>query len=330
MMPRRKGSCPAAPACTIAWPVTGPTRRRLRRRAKPNWRRCIRATPWRSCSKLGLCANPRNLRWRLRSLIISTSSAGRDCGRSSRGLAVSGMNLQTSETMRNSADAVDAASVLLRDLIDYAGLFPPASLTMPASVANYDTYSRSDWNWILGRFIVPVSHLGEFEAALAGLPTPKEGMCLTNWRLSVLLGSNPVADVARLRDFNNRVTNASSARKAVVESVEVKTASVEEITQLSRIIPSGLATYFEIPLSGCSECIPAVAGCGRRAKIRMGGETADKFPAPESVIEFMRLCAAANVPFKATAGMHHPLRSLHRFTYQAESPSGVMHGLDRK
>jgi hypothetical protein len=44
------------------------------------------------------------------------------------------------------------------------------------------------------------------------------------------------------------------------------------------------------------------------------------------VIEFMRLCAAANVPFKATAGMHHPLRSLHRFTYQAESPSGVMHG----
>jgi hypothetical protein len=32
------------------------------------------------------------------------------------------------------------------------------------------------------------------------------------------------------------------------------------------------------------------------------------------------------VPLKATAGLHHPLRSVHRFTYQPESPSGIMHG----
>jgi hypothetical protein len=44
------------------------------------------------------------------------------------------------------------------------------------------------------------------------------------------------------------------------------------------------------------------------------------------VIEFIRRCAAANVPFKATAGLHHPLRSIHRFTYQPESASGIMHG----
>jgi hypothetical protein len=72
--------------------------------------------------------------------------------------------------------------------------------------------------------------------------------------------------------------------------------------------------------------VAAVASCGQRAKIRTGGETADKFPTPENVIEFMTLCAAAGVPFKATAGMHHPLRSLRRFTYQPDSPSGIMHG----
>ena len=106
----------------------------------------------------------------------------------------------------------------------------------------------------------------------------------------------------------------------------MKVANAEEVRRLSGIIPMEIATYFEIPLSGCGECIAAVADCGRRAKIRTGGETADKFPAPESVIEFMRLCAAAKVPFKATAGLHHPLRSVHRFTYQPESPSGMMHG----
>src|ERR1039458_212260 len=94
------------------------------------------------------------------------------------------MNLQTFQTVRNSADAVDAAGVLLCDLIDYAGLFPPASLAMAPSVANYNAYSRSEWNWILGRFIVPVARLIEFEEELAGLPTPTPGTGFTNWRLS--------------------------------------------------------------------------------------------------------------------------------------------------
>jgi hypothetical protein len=236
------------------------------------------------------------------------------------------MNLQTTQTIRNSADAVDAAAVLLRDLIDYAGLFPPASLAMASSVVNYDSYSRSEWSWILGRLVIPVTRLAEFEEAFAGLPAPTPGTGFTTWRLSVLLGSDPVADVARIREFNARTTSSSSGRRAVVESVEVKVAGPAEVKRLSGIVPAELATYFEIPLSSCAECIATVAGCGRGAKIRMGGETADKFPAPENVVEFIRLCAAANVPFKATAGLHHPLRSVHRFTYQPDSPSGIMHG----
>jgi hypothetical protein len=235
------------------------------------------------------------------------------------------MNLQTLQTVRHSA-GVDAAGVLLRDLIDYAGLFPPASLAMAPSVANYDAYSRSEWNWILGRFIVPVVRLGEFEEAFAELPTAAPGTGIAGWRLSVLLGSDVAADVARIREFNARMASSSSGRKAVVESAEVRVASAEEVTRLSGIIPAELATYFEVPLCSWRECIEAVAGRGRRAKVRTGGETADKFPALESVIEFIRLCAAANVPFKATAGLHHALRSVHRFTHQPESPSGFMHG----
>jgi hypothetical protein len=235
------------------------------------------------------------------------------------------MNLQTLQTMRNPVDSVDAAGVLLRDLIDYAGLFPPATLAMAPAVANYDAYSRLEWNWILGRFIVPVARLGEFEQALSGL-TRTPGPGFAHWRLSVLLGPDPIAEVARIREFNPRMANSSSSRRAVVEAVELKAASADEVKRLSGIVPADFATYFEIPLLNCGDCIAALAGCGRRAKIRTGGETADKFPAPASVIEFIRLCAAANVPFKATAGLHHPLRSVHRFTYQPDSPSGIMHG----
>lgn len=235
-------------------------------------------------------------------------------------------NLPSTSAIQNSAYAAGATGALLHDLIDYAGLFPPASLTMAEAVENYDVYLRSGWNWILARLIVPVSRLGEFEVAFADLPVPAQGTLLANWRLSVLLGTDAVADILRLRAFNSRMATAGFARKVVVESVEGKVASAEEIARLSAIIPAGLEAYFEIPLSGCSESIPALASCGRRAKIRTGGETADKFPAPAGVIEFIRRCAAAQVPFKATAGLHHPVRSVHRFTYQSDSASGMMHG----
>jgi hypothetical protein len=301
-------------------------------------------------------------------LTISTSRFGRDCGRSSKHRTTfsSGpnrvpnlrtadtfpelfivfslrvtilkieMSLQPSQTFPNTAVIADAAGLLLRDLIDYAGLFPPASLSMTQSVANYDAYARSEWNWILGRFVVPVVRLSEFEDARAELPQPKLAPSKsapsesngesTRWRLSVLLGTDPVVDVACIRQFDARMASRNSCGRVVVESVEVKVASAEDVTRLSAAIPPEFTAYFEIPLSACGEIISAVSRCGQRAKIRTGGETADKFPASESVIEFIRLCAAAKVPFKATAGLHHPLRSVHRFTYQPDSPSGIMHG----
>jgi hypothetical protein len=236
------------------------------------------------------------------------------------------MNSQTFQTMRNSANTGDAVGILLCELIDYAELFPPASLAMGTCVVNYDAYSRSKWNWILGRFIVPVARLGEFKAAVAALPASAAPADLSDWRLSVLLGVDPVSDVARIREFNTQMENLGCGRNTVVECVEVKVARPEEIKWLSEIIPSELEAYFEFPLSSCGECIAAIAECRRRAKIRTGGETADKFPSAGSVIEFIRQCAAANVPFKATAGLHHPLRSVQRLTYKPDSPSGFMHG----
>ena len=228
--------------------------------------------------------------------------------------------------MRSDAGVSDAAAVLLRKLIDYAGLFPPASLSMTASVANYDTYLQSEWEWILGRFIVPVTRLGDFEDALAGLPAPVTEKEAVSWRLSVLLGSDAASGVARIREFNARIASAGSKRSAVIDVVEVKVTISEEIVQLSGIIPADLGTYFEIPPSSADECIAVVAACGRRAKIRTGGDTADKIPTPGSVMEFIRLCTSANVPLKATAGLHHPLRSMHKLTYQPESASGILHG----
>jgi hypothetical protein len=62
---------------------------------------------------------------------------------------------------------------------------------------------------------------------------------------------------------------------------------------------AGDVTYLEVPL----DADPAALGA--RAKIRLGGET---IPQAGPVAHFLRRCSAARVPFKATAGLHHPLR----------------------
>jgi hypothetical protein len=233
------------------------------------------------------------------------------------------------EAVRSSATAADSVVALLRSLIDYAGLFPPASLEMPAAVANYEKCLQSESSWMLGRFIVPAARLDEFQEAVGS--RGNLGAEKTGWDLSVLLGPDVAADFDRMSEFNSRKPSDGSAIEVKIESVEVKVTSPADIEKISKIICPDMETYFEIPWGSgdhenVRECVKAVSACGRRAKIRTGGETADKFPPAETVVEFIEACEAAGVGFKATAGLHHPVRSRHRLTYQPDSASGMMHG----
>jgi hypothetical protein len=90
-----------------------------------------------------------------------------------------------------------------------------------------------------------------------------------------------------------------------VESCEIK---IEHTPQAAAILagaPQGVTTYFEIPVN---EDPKPLAGMGVRAKIRTGGSP-EATPSCAELAHFLQLCAVANVPFKATAGLHHPLRT---------------------
>ena len=211
-----------------------------------------------------------------------------------------------------------AVHALVAGLVDYAGLFPPASLPMPDAVERYASYRASADAWMLGRFVVPVARLSDLASEAARYASA----ATSPWRLSALVGDDVDADAQRIRSFN-----AAHADRFVVDSAELKATSETCIERAARALGSELAVYVELPYDADPRALlEAVSRTGARAKIRTGGVTADAFPTAAQLARFIARCAAMRVPFKATAGLHHPLRGEHPLTYRPDAPTATMFG----
>jgi hypothetical protein len=158
---------------------------------------------------------------------------------------------------------VKSIRALLSNLIDYAGLYPPASLPLPTVIQNYEQYLSSPDNWILNRLVLPATKLNEVQLG-------------ANWRITLLVDRDP------------------GPLPPQVETLETKSAG-----RLS------LPTYCEVPLDRITDGF---------AKVRTGGVTPDAIPTAHDLADFLSTAAARRLPFKATAGLHHPIRaSMHGF-----------------
>jgi hypothetical protein len=164
---------------------------------------------------------------------------------------------------------------LLSNLIDYAGLYPPAALPLREVSERYQTYRQSPHSWILNRLILPAAKLQESGVG-------------EDWRISLLVDDEP------------------GVLPAQVETLE---------TKLARRL--SLPTYCEAPPDQVTDAF---------AKLRTGGLSEDSIPSPETIAGFLHRAAARRLPFKATAGLHHPIRSQRALTYAADSPRATMHG----
>jgi hypothetical protein len=201
---------------------------------------------------------------------------------------------------------------LLSGLIDYAGLFPPAGLPLADVVRNYISYRGSSDSWALGRLVVPAARLGE----LLPLMTPSGDP----WPVTALVGDDVPGDAARIAELKDTASLA-------VQSAEVRAATVQQVRTVVGALWSVPEVYVELPLT---ESLPilvkAVADAGARAKIRTGGVVAEAIPSRSACARFIEACVAHGVAFKATAGLHHPLRGRYPLIYGPDAPRGEMFG----
>lgn len=196
---------------------------------------------------------------------------------------------------------------LLAGLFDYAGLFPPASLPLGETLTRYGCHRAGRDSWMLGRLVVPAADLDAVTALATHLPT---GHGVHPWRISVL-SSDIATDPARVDAFNLQHADPSRGA-AVVDAIETRVGSADDVRALRAWAARGFDVYCEVPLgSELDPVLDAVAQAGLHAKIRTGGTTSASTPPGEDVAAFLCGCVARGVVAKATAGLHHVVTGSH-------------------
>ncbi|MHC4414476.1 MAG: hypothetical protein ACYS0G_04250 [Planctomycetota bacterium] len=212
----------------------------------------------------------------------------------------------SSHDATNTAESLRA---LLSGVVDYAGLFPPARLDMPATVERYAEYLGCEHAWMLGRLVIPIDRLDELERHAAGLlDTREDGEA---WQIGGLVAAagDPrlEADLERIAAFNERHAKPE-AGLAAIPVIELRARTPAEIDDALNRMPDELFPFFELPVDRDPRgLVAALAGSAAGAKVRTGGPTPEGYPTPSRLARFIATCAAAPAPFKATAGLHHPL-----------------------
>ena len=241
--------------------------------------------------------------------------------------------------------------ILLADIVDYAGLFPPAELELDDAIRNYDEYRREPESWMLGRFICPAARLGELKPYVDELFSTGPAL-----RLSVLGrggGSSDEflegirSDLAAAAEFGENYRD-----RCAIEAFEVRLpgdlSGEDEVRQLLERTANGLGefgmdglpVFFERTIHAeRSHDLPAVlSGIAAHNtmhvrvsekknstyssgfKSRCGGVETDAYPSVDDLADTIYSACTAGVPMKFTAGLHHPLR------HYNEQAGVVMHG----
>lgn len=237
----------------------------------------------------------------------------------------------------DSTDALVPPSLktLLDAILDYAGMLPPASLSLSQAMNNFADHRDEPEAWLLSRFVLPVRQLPDLTSyrTLFSHGEP--------FRFSVL-GTGGHDPDSFLNGFTRDLDvidtfDAEYGGRSQVDRMEVPLplpligtpqrdledffSSVDQT-----LIETGTAKldlFFEIPMrpdtiDGLPDLCAALAehnsqqAVPARSKmgliVRCGGGEPSDVPTVEHVAEFIVACRNASVPFKATAGLQHPIR----------------------
>ena len=226
---------------------------------------------------------------------------------------------------------------LLSSSIDYAGLFPPARLAMEPAIRDYARYRANADAWMLARFVCPAARLAElvawgdelfgageqFAFAVLGRGGETAEQFLGNLQLDLgeaaafreRFGRRVALDAWEIRLPKLAVESANSAALGALlqqTAAALGAADFSDATVFYEppLPPAGPPTSWDHCVEALADALAAHAAAHRPAgfKLRTGGLQAAAFPSPAQVARVIAACRDRGLFWKATAGLHHPLR----------------------
>ncbi|WP_370291179.1 hypothetical protein [Nocardioides sp.] len=201
--------------------------------------------------------------------------------------------------------------VRLTGLLDDAAVFPPGDLPLPDAVRAHREHRRGRHAALVGPLVLPATALPR----LADLLTPAVDDDPLAIALTVPSPEAAEGALARaveiagveVRSLEVALPAATDEGPAGVAGAAGARAALRHLDAIAELAPS-LAISVELPRDARRpHLVEALAGTGLRAKLRTGGLTADLFPDAAELAAAVVALARAEVPFKATAGLHHAL-----------------------
>lgn len=220
-------------------------------------------------------------------------------------------------------------------IIDYAGMYPPANLSLEDAFRNFVGYQTSPDSWMLSRFVVPAKRLTHLSDLMAGSP---DGLTFTTLGRG---GANAdefldnlrldISDILAFRKAHGAQVTADMFEVALPASAFDDQYALNDLVKQSAemLNINGLTVFFEAPFNADWQAhtdklfyaLRKVKDKHVGFKLRTGGVTADAFPSTEQVAWAIAEARDSGIPMKCTAGLHHPIRHFN------DSVQTKMHGL---
>ena len=208
---------------------------------------------------------------------------------------------------------------LLVGAIDYAGLFPPATLELDPALTNYGRYLRDPEQWMLGGFVLPVSQLDDVKSKLAPFDVEHR------LRISSLgpKTETPAEFIGAIGRASEAIRNFDAGHGATASTTQIEMAlparSGATISEAAAALDGvQVPTFWEAPPDDAERVIGVLAehrdaAAGRRFgyKLRTGGVVPTAFPSSMQIARALVTATKQRVPIKFTAGLHHPVKQFH-------------------
>jgi hypothetical protein len=191
-----------------------------------------------------------------------------------------------------------AARILIDRIVDDAGLFPPEALDMASALARHRSDKAISNPVLSQRFVCPAGRFTELHQQL------DDGDRIQVIALGPAVPQT-AAEVGSLQ-ADDRTPVVALETSLPVDNQHKKQA-LEAIDQIAATRPH-LDIFVEVGLGPALETdLDLLQRYGHAAKVRCGGVRRELFPRPFDLARFVHYAISREVPFKATAGLHHAI-----------------------